>query len=409
MGSQIALDLGLPQRPRDQTRALDLVGSATALRDVNLSWKESDLPQVLRTKHVHGLHPYLGKFPPQVVEIILRLYFKPGALITDPFAGSGTTLVESIARGCNAFGVDISAFNCLLIRAKCERYDIAELAADARNTLRRALAHHEAISASAKSNALIENAAAMSEYLRTWYMREALGPLLSYREQLRRVRYRQFLSVILSRAARSARNVAHYDLDHPSRPVDGPYYCAKHRRTCHPVTDSTKFLARYTEDGIRRAAEFQTARRDTTWDIRHGDSRDVVFPSGIDGVITSPPYVGLIDYHEQHRYAYELLGLREHAESEIGPMSAGQSKRAKEAYCDGIADVFARLRPSLARKARMFVVVNDKFELYHNILRRSGYIVDEVVHRKVDRRTGRRSTAFDESIFIAKKAPARAT
>ena len=28
-----------------------------------------------------------------------------------------------------------------------------------------------------------------------------------------------------------------------------------------------------------------------------------------DAVVTSPPYPGLIDYHEQHRYAYELLGL----------------------------------------------------------------------------------------------------
>ena len=32
------------------------------------------------------------------------------------------------------------------------------------------------------------------------------------------------------------------------------------------------------------------------------------FPRRSDGIITSPPYPGLIDYHEQHRYAYELLG-----------------------------------------------------------------------------------------------------
>ena len=35
--------------------------------DLELSWSESELPQSERTKHVHGLHPYLGKFPPQLL------------------------------------------------------------------------------------------------------------------------------------------------------------------------------------------------------------------------------------------------------------------------------------------------------------------------------------------------------
>ena len=32
--------------------------------DLDLSWSESDLPERVRTKHVHRLHPYLGKFIP---------------------------------------------------------------------------------------------------------------------------------------------------------------------------------------------------------------------------------------------------------------------------------------------------------------------------------------------------------
>ena len=38
--------------------------------DDELSWSESDLPERIRTKHVHRLHPYLGKFIPQLVEIL---------------------------------------------------------------------------------------------------------------------------------------------------------------------------------------------------------------------------------------------------------------------------------------------------------------------------------------------------
>ena len=61
--------------------------------DLALSWSEADLPERERTKHVHRLHPYLGKFVPQLVEELLRRYVEPGGRVLDPFAGSGTTLV----------------------------------------------------------------------------------------------------------------------------------------------------------------------------------------------------------------------------------------------------------------------------------------------------------------------------
>src|SRR6266508_393491 len=86
--------------------------------DLELSWSEDELPQIERTKHVHRLHPYLGKFIPQLVEVFLRRYFAAGDCIYDPFVGSGTTLVEANAFGASAVGCDISAFNCLLAGVK---------------------------------------------------------------------------------------------------------------------------------------------------------------------------------------------------------------------------------------------------------------------------------------------------
>ncbi len=44
------------------------VGHNTDLGTLNLNWRESDLPERLRTKHIHRLHPYMGKFIPQLVE-----------------------------------------------------------------------------------------------------------------------------------------------------------------------------------------------------------------------------------------------------------------------------------------------------------------------------------------------------
>ena len=96
-----------------------------ATLDLDLSWSEAELPERERTKHVHRLHPYHGKFIPQLVEVLLSRYLAPGDRVLDPFAGSGTTLVQALESGLDATGVDIAAFNCLLMRVKTAPYDLA--------------------------------------------------------------------------------------------------------------------------------------------------------------------------------------------------------------------------------------------------------------------------------------------
>src|SRR3954452_7143702 len=136
--------------------------------DLELSWSEDELPQVERTKHVHSLHPYLGKFVPQLVEVFLNRYFTPGACIYDPFVGSGTTLVEANVFGADAIGCDISAFNSLLRGVKATRYTLGTLEMGLRTVLKEA---REA------GPAAVEGA---SDWLRRWYAPQALGELLRY-------------------------------------------------------------------------------------------------------------------------------------------------------------------------------------------------------------------------------------
>src|ERR671935_1308648 len=91
--------------------------------DLDLSWSEQELPERDRTKHVHRLHPYLGKFIPQLVEALLDRYLPRRGRVLDPFAGSGTTLVQALESGLSTGGADIAAFNCLLMRVKTARYN----------------------------------------------------------------------------------------------------------------------------------------------------------------------------------------------------------------------------------------------------------------------------------------------
>ena len=89
--------------------------------DMELAFLE--VPERERTKHVHRLHPYLGKFIPQLVEYFLSRYFKPGEAVVDPFCGSGTTLVQAAEMGIHSVGIDISEFNTRIARVKLAKYD----------------------------------------------------------------------------------------------------------------------------------------------------------------------------------------------------------------------------------------------------------------------------------------------
>src|SRR5207248_87943 len=99
---------------------------------------------------------------------------------------------------------------------------------------------------------------------------------------------------------------------------------------------------------------------------------DLGLDGAFDGVVTSPPYPGLIDYHEQHRYAYELLGLDDRRELEVGAAAAGTSRAAIAAYCDGIAGVLTNVLHALRPRAPVAIVVNDRRDLYPEILERAG-------------------------------------
>lgn len=135
--------------------------------------------------------------------------------------------------------------------------------------------------------------------------------------------------------------------------------------------------------------------------VNHADSKEVKLPKGIDMIFTSPPYIGLIDYHEQHKYAYELFGLQNNEIREIGSAKNGQSDQAKMNYIKGINAVLLHTRDYMVKNALVLIVVNDKYHLYRP--EEVGFKKVDRVERHVNRRTGRRDTAFYESILIWQK------
>lgn len=383
-----------------------------------------NVPEHQRTKHVHRLHPYLGKFIPQLVEWFLSRYFKEDNIILDPFMGSGTTLVQCNEMKMHAIGIDISHFNCLIAHVKTAKYDVLKVRSEVLEVERRVknfsryLTHTPGINLSLfpedrmddLKESLLEEC--NSEYLKTWFAPRTLLEMLYYRRLIPYYNYQDLLRIVLSRAVRSSRLVPHYDLATPKAPlpVGQEYWCRKHNRYCMPIDNCLEKIHTYSGDTARRIAEFDSIRSVRTVTVIQGDSREVdlraklegtsIANRMIDGIFTSPPYVGQIDYHDQHIYAYELFGFPRQDELEIGPKKSGKSKRAQQDYVNEIAAVFRNVLPCVKPDGLIFVVANDRFKLYPEIAQRSGLRVVEEFHRAVTKRTEQGDDPYQETIFM---------
>jgi DNA modification methylase len=458
-------------------------------KDLNWDLSFADLRESDTTKHVHRLHPYKGKFIPQLVEYFLdshlntfkkQIFFKKGDIILDPFMGSGTTLIQSSELGLHSIGIDVSDFNCLISKVKLGNYDITNLGQTAKNLLtqtntfsdkvfddtfdeqlkeklsyfnkkhfpnpnfknkvRKGVISNEKEYGEEKLKQFLNenkeffekngtkdksgllNEKEMNVFLNKWFSKRVRQELFYYIKLLEKVENeysKNVLRIVLSRTARSCRATRHSDLATLKEPQIGPYYCRKHKKLCTPINTITKHLKRYTLDTVKRLKDFSDIKKEVNSRVIHGDSREVnifeeiekqnpeffklLSKNKISGIFTSPPYVGQIDYHEQHAYSYELFNIPRKDDKEIGPLYKGQGKQAKDEYIEGISKVLINISKFVKDDGDYFIVANDKYGLYPLIAEKSGLKIVDRFKRPVLNRTEKDRQPYAEIIFHMKK------
>ena len=179
-----------------------------------------------------------------------------------------------------------------------------------------------------------------------------------------------------------------------------------------------KWWKTYCKDTITRLQQYEQLRTNTFQLCLTGDSRNIdivkqvekqnsefgqlIRHQKIKGIFSSPPYVGLIDYHEQHAYAYDLFGFDRNDELEIGPLFKGNNKEAKESYVQGISDVLNNCKKYLTEDYDIFLVANDKHNVYPTIAKNAGMKIINQFKRPVLNRTEKDKSAYSEIIFHMK-------
>jgi len=450
----------------------------------NINWhlsfdwvKESE-----RTKHVHRLHPYKGKFIPQLVEYFLdrhtdefkkEVFFKEGDIVIDPFCGSGTTLIQANELGIHSIGIEISEFNSIITQVKFAEVNLEDLENHVNEIMKllTSIGNTEQTSnfekeldeelksfntlyfPSPEFKKLFDEEKITKEYLKEkenlakeifqkllhkygigkffskdelkngsfvdqWYMptiKNEVNHILDYIKQITNENVQKTLKVILSRTMRSVRATTHMDLDRLKEPQLTPYYCYKHFKICVPPFSLVSYFKRYSIDTLKRLSDYQKIKTPAFQCVITGDSRtidlfqevgkkhvglyELLKEKKAKGIFTSPPYLGQLDYHEQHAYSYELFGIERRDDLEIGAAFKGINSKAKEEYINDISAVLSNMKKYLADDAHIFIVANDKYNLYHKIATKAGLKIIEEFNRPVLNRTARDKNPYSETIF----------
>ena len=451
--------------------------------DLNWALSFADVKEYERTKHVHRLHPYKGKFIPQLVEYFLddhvnslkkEVFFHPGDIVIDPFCGSGTTLVQANELGINAIGIDISEFNSLLSNIKVQTHDlnnlqktISSITASLKlkfsegdwnnfdDELAKLLTEFNKknfptpeilyrfrsgeinitdytnekvvsvnnlfIDLQNRHKLVVKETNTNNSFLNKWYTPPVKSQIIFLINEINKTKdedIKQILQLILSRTSRSCRATTHSDLATLIEPIFEPYYCHKHNKICKPLFSMLYWWEFYSNDTVKRLAEFNALRTDTHQICITGDSKTIDLARDLiekapnlgkllqekkaKGIFSSPPYVGLIDYHEQHAYAYELFQIERRDSLEIGPQSKGKGLLSREKYIEDISSVLLNIKKYMQNDFEIFIVANDSFNIYPRIAEKSKLRIVEEFTRPVLNRTEKDKSAYSEKIIHLK-------
>ena len=234
----------------------------------------------IENKQRSNLLAWRGQFSPQFVQVMLENYAHQGDVVLDPFAGSGTVLVEAAHLGHEAFGFEVNPAAELLAKVYTfSRYNLKErdtLLTTANCYLSKfiplGLPLFETISTSASSNGEI-----------------SIKPLISDLPNLESPEVKTLIEALIVKL----------DLNQENISVE-------------------MFWSKWYE--LRTLVESLPQAKKTV-SVALGDARYLPLKDQvIDFVITSPPYINVFNYHHNYRSSVEMLGWKPlvSARSEIG-------------------------------------------------------------------------------------------
>jgi hypothetical protein len=301
-----------------------------------------------------GVGPYYAMFPAHFADRTIKTYTEDGDTVLDPFAGRGTSLYSAAVSGRHGLGIEINPVGWVYAATKLAPAqhgrtagrveEIGQLAARFRDTAR-----------------------SMPAFYRHCFCLEALSFLLAARKHLdwKGSAVDRTVMAILLVDLHGKRGCALSNQMRQTKCMAPDYavrWWQEHKfkpLTLDPVAFLLKKLAWRYARGIPDLHESRVYLGDSTHRIAGlRVTADRLAPRGAQLLLTSPPYLGITNYHYDQWLRLWMLG------GPSLPKSFGDKHRGKfensAQYRELLLSAFTRARDLLARKATIYVRTDSR-------------------------------------------------
>jgi DNA modification methylase len=282
------------------------------LQDFDKPIPQAKLDIVDKTRS--NLFAWRGQFSPQLIEVILSSYCPANSVVLDPFAGSGTVLLEAGFLNLEAYGFEINPAAWILSKT------------------------YEFINDSQRKESL--------KKIRTLIDKEFPFRIFENSQQL----------LDLPQKLNGIRN----DLDNPEKKIVDALIILLD-------VANNKITNEFIQAKFSDLANLINRLPFSEKQIKMGlaDARSMQLANDqVDFVITSPPYINVFNYHQNYRRSAEILGwdLLKIAKSEIGSNRANRGNRFHTVvqYCLDMGDTLRELSRVTKNGGRIIFVVGHK-------------------------------------------------
>lgn len=311
----------------------------TTRRRVICDWTGSALKN---ESTLHQLSPYIGKLKSSIAASLVSQFTREGDLVYDGFSGCGTVALEAWAAKRRVIANDLSPYACVLTRAKLFPP----------RTLQRALNSIEHASAEAIRLQNNVDLRQVPHWVRDFFHPETLRETIAWTTALKRRRSWFLLASLLG--------ILHHQrpgfLSFPSSHTVPYLRVKKFPRHRFPELYEYRSLRNRLEAKVKRAfrrmpeLDFDIARSS----LRKNTSA-LTLPERVDAIVSSPPYMRLLDYGRDNRLRLWFLGARDWRSLDriVSPH--------EDAFLDLMRDCFTKWKSVLKPNHCCVLVIGDAF------------------------------------------------
>ncbi|EIX9247227.1 hypothetical protein MLE57_004127 [Klebsiella pneumoniae] len=264
----------------------------------------------LKTERLHTVAPYIGKMRPEIAGWAIETVSKPGDLVYDPFCGSGTVLLEAWLKGRDAVGTDLNPYACLISRAKLNPYMPHDV-----DNVNEKLDYYATLVAKIKPKVTLDE---IPEWVREFYNPETLVDLLTWVKVLKSSNDDFGLACLLSLAHHQRPGFLSYPSSHTV-----PYLRTKKFPPSEfpELYEYRPVLPRLKKKILRVYNSLPSLDFSLSRNIYQQSASSIETERKVDAIITSPPYMGQLDYARDNRLRLYLMGVENWSElnKEISP------------------------------------------------------------------------------------------